>query len=230
MNRFPFPLRFSIPAILLLFGTILSAVFFQREVCLARKQVEAKMTQQAIFTGNQTAGLFEYLYRHQDMRGADLVVTQLGSAPNINMALILDDRDRVLWSTRLKLRNRILAETPISHFTETVESLRDRQGGQVISSEDKEHLWALHPIGLEFATGEIFPSRVGILAIEYDLTLEQRTAYRDAATRALSYGIAIVILGTLLWFFFERTVTKRASHLVETSKQFARGSLAVRAS
>ncbi|MEM9540373.1 MAG: ATP-binding protein [Cyanobacteria bacterium P01_E01_bin.42] len=187
------------------------------------------MTQHAIFTGNQTAGLFEYFYRNQDIRGADLVIGQLGSAPNINMSLVLDEQNRVLWSTRLQFRERFIEETPISQFRETLSAIRDTKVGQAIVVKEEQSLWTFHPIGLQFETGEVFASRVGILAIEYNLTTEYTIAYQNAATRALTYGIAIAILGTLLWFFFAQIVTKRASHLVETSKQLARGSLAVRA-
>ncbi|MBP0021128.1 MAG: HAMP domain-containing histidine kinase [Cyanobacteria bacterium SBLK] len=229
MNRFPFPLRFSIPAILLLFGMLLSGVFFQRETSLARHRVATNTIRQAIFSGNQISELFEYFYRNQDLRGIDLAIGQLGSSPNIEMVLLLDRNDRVLWSIRLRLRDRSIRDTPLAPLQEIVQAVRSQQTGRVFSTPDRKNVWAIHPVGLKSGSEEIIPSRLGILAIKYDLESEQNIAYEDATIRSLSYGIAIAILGTLLWFFFDRVVTKRASHLVGTSKQLARGSLDVRA-
>lgn len=229
MNRFPFPLQFSIPTILLIFGVVFSGIFFVRETSLARKRVEADMTRRAIFTGNQTVGLLEYLHREQNERGVELLVDQFGGAPHINIAFILDEDNRVLWSNPKKLQGLPLQETPISSFEEDLQAVRSQVRADVRSLETPAKLWAFHPVGLEFKAGRPFPERVGILAIEYDLSLLRETAYRDAAMRSLAYGIAMSILGTLLWFFFDKTVTKRASHLVETSKLLSRGNLAIRA-
>ncbi|MEA5469488.1 ATP-binding protein [Spirulina sp. 06S082] len=229
MTRFPFPLRFSISIILLLFGTVFSAVSFQREISLALERGEADMTRQAIFTGNQTVGLLEYLYRDRDERGIDILIDQLAGAHNINIALIFDENDRVLWSTQRSLRDRSIEETNASSFREKMTQARRQVGAEVQLRKDRETLWMFHPVGLEFKVGNTFPERVGILAVEYDLRITRAIAYRDATRRSLGYGIAIVILGTLLWFFFDNIVTKRASHLVKTSQRLSGGNLTIRA-
>jgi len=58
MKQFPLPIRFSIPAVLLLFGSLVGLFSFEREVSLSYAQ--KRSSRQARFFGNQTSGMLEY--------------------------------------------------------------------------------------------------------------------------------------------------------------------------
>jgi signal transduction histidine kinase len=229
MHRFPFPLRFSIPAILLLFGSVLGLVSFQRGVSQSSYRTETIVSQEATFSASQTAALLEYLYRSAQGKGAALAIAQISSAPNLRFALLCDENDRVLLSTRFDLRNRLVSDTLAASSLSAIRKVRQTQSNQVIFSDDRQTIRAIYPVMLESSPREVIPSRVGVLLLEYDLSTLKAQAYRDALERWLIYTVALAVLCSLLWFFFHETLNLRVEKLVAASNSLARGNLEVRA-
>ena len=229
IHRFPFPLRLSIPGILVLFSSVLGLVSFHREVSLSYLRTEQQVTQQAQFSGSQTSGLLEYQYHNGKGKATELVISQIGSAPHLQLALLCDENDVVLFSTRFQLRQQPLNQTPATQVKADIQTTRQTRGGQVILSQDRQTIWAIYPVILGLAPGEILPSRLGVLLLEYNLSPLKAQAYQDAARSSLLNSLAIVLLGTSLWFFFEQTLTKRVAKLVATSQSLAKGNLDARA-
>ena len=229
MHRFPFPLRFSIPAILLLFGSVLGLVSFQRGVSQSSYRTETIVSQEATFSASQTAALLEYLYRSAQGKGAALAIAQISSAPNLRFALLCDENDRVLLSTRFDLRNRLVSDILAASSLSAIRKVRQTQSNQVIFSDDRQTIRAIYPVMLESSSREAIPSRVGVLLLEYDLSALKAQAYRDALERWLIYTVALAVLCSLLWFFFHETLNLRVEKLVAASNSLARGNLEVRA-
>ncbi|HAX87680.1 MAG TPA: hypothetical protein DCY91_15800 [Cyanobacteria bacterium UBA11370] len=228
MSRFPFPLRFSIPVILLLFGSVLGLVSFQREVSQSNTRTEQEISQEAKFSASQTSGLLEYQYRHADGKGAELTISQIGTAPNIQLALLYDENNRVIFSTRFELRNRLIKDTPASNQLSLIEKVRQTRSGKIILSEDEQTLMAIYPVVLGSLPRDILPSRVGVLFLEYNLADLKAQAYRNAWERSLVYSATLALLCTVLWFFFYKTLTLRVAQLVLASNSLAQGNLNVR--
>ncbi len=229
MHRFPFPLRFSIPGILLLFGSVLGLVSFQWEVSQSFSRTETSIRQQAEFSASQTATLLEYLYRTAQGKGAHLAIAQIAPAPNLRLALLCDEKERVLLSTRFELRNRLVSNTPAASSLSAIKEVQQTQSKQVIFSDDRQTLRAIYPVLLGASPGEILPSRVGVLLLEYDLSSLKAQAYRDALERSLTYSVALAVLCSILWFFFYKTLNLRVAKLVAASNSLAQGNLEVRA-
>jgi signal transduction histidine kinase len=229
MHRFPFPLRFSIPGILLLFGSVLGLVSFQREVSQSFSRTETSIRQQAEFSASQTATLLEYLYRTAQGKGADLAIAQIAPAPNLRLALLCDENERVLLSTRFDLQNRLVSNTLAASSLSAIKEVQQTQSKQVSFSDDRQTLRAIYPVFLGASPGEILPSRVGVLLLEYDLSSLKAQAYRDALERSLTYSVALAVLCSILWFFFYKTLNLRVAKLVAASNSLAQGNLEVRA-
>lgn len=229
MHRFPFPLRFSIPGILLLFGSVLGLVSFQREVSQSFSRTETIIRQQAEFSASQTATLLEYLYRTAQGKGADLAIAQIAPAPNLRLALLCDENERVLLSTRFELQNRLVSNILAAPSLSAIKQVQQTQSKQVIFSDTRQTLKAIYPVFLEATQGEILPSRVGVLLLEYDLSSLKAQAYNDALERSLTYSVALAVLCSILWFFFYKTLNLRVAKLVAASNNLAQGNLEVRA-
>jgi signal transduction histidine kinase len=229
MHRFPFPLRFSIPGILLLFGSVLGLVSFQREVSQSFSRTETIIRQQAEFSASQTATLLEYLYRTAQGKGADLAIAQIAPAPNLRLALLCDEKERVLLSTRFDLQNRLVSNTLAASSLSAIKEVQQTQSKQVSFSDDRQTLRAIYPVFLGASPGEILPSRVGVLLLEYDLSSLKAQAYNDALERSLTYSVALAVLCSILWFFFYKTLNLRVARLVAASNSLAQGNLEVRA-
>jgi signal transduction histidine kinase len=229
MHRFPFPLRFSIPGILLLFGSVLGLVSFYREISQSYSRTEAIVYQQATFSASQTQALLEYLYRSVEGKGTDLAIAQIDPASNLRLALLCDENNRVLLSTRFELRNRLVSNSVAASWLPTIKKVQQTQSKQIIFSDNRKTITAIYPVILGASPGEIVSTRVGVLLLEYDLSAQKAQAYNDALERSLIYSIALAGLGSILWFFFYKTLTLRAAKLVRASNRLARGNLDVRA-
>ncbi|MBD1899308.1 HAMP domain-containing protein [Coleofasciculus sp. FACHB-125] len=229
MHRFPFPLRFSIPGILLVFGSVLGLVSFQREVSQSFSRTETIIRQQAEFSASQTATLLEYLYRTAQGKGAHLAIAQIAPAPNLRLALLCDENERVLLSTRFDLQNRLISNTLAASSLSAIKEVQQTQSKQVIFWDDRQTLRAIYPVLLGASPGEILPSRVAVLLLEYDLSSLKAQAYNDALERSLTYSVALAVLCSILWFFFYKTLNLRVGKLVAASNSLAQGNLEVRA-
>ncbi|HEY9602384.1 MAG TPA: hypothetical protein V6C85_12285 [Allocoleopsis sp.] len=188
MNRFPFPLKISIPAILLLFGGELGLVSFQREVYQSHIQAEQDIREQATFLASQMSGLLEYQYRSADGKGAELVISQIATAPNLQLAFLCDENHRVIFSTRFELNKRSVSNTSAAQQLPVIKNVQQTKSGQVVFSKDEQSIRAIYPVVLGALPRDILPSRVGVLFLEYNLSAIKAQAYKNALERTLAYS------------------------------------------
>jgi signal transduction histidine kinase/FixJ family two-component response regulator len=228
MKRFPYPIRFSIPVILILCGSLFGIVFFSQEIDRNFQRTEENAEHYVRITGHQTAGILDYLFRRADVEQAEIAISQLGSDPNLDLILLLDDRDRVLMSNRYELRSRTANETAAMNYIPQFAEVRAKMDGDVRISQDKQKLIATYPVLLQALPGEIRPSRIGILFIMYDLAHVKQEAYNSSFYGSLVFAASLLLFCLGLWFFFYRTLTKRVSRLVSASQSLASGQLDVR--
>src|SRR6478672_391806 len=229
MQRFFVPLRFSIPAILLVFGGLSGYFSFQKELSLSHGRIEENMLRQVKFSGDQTSGILEYLFRKEDVEGADLVVSKLGGNSNLRRAILCDENNKIILATRYELKNRSLVKIESAKNLSILERVRQTRGGQVILSADKQSIQAIYPVFLGAASGELRPTKVGILLLDYDLSEMKYRAYTDTLARSLQSSAVLAGVCIFIWFLFDKTVTRRATRLVEASNNLAKGKLTVRA-
>lgn len=229
MKQFPFPLRFSIPAVLLLFGGLVGLFSFQREVSQSYLRVEEESSRQVRFFGNQTSGMLEYLYRNRDVEGAELLLSQLGTDSNLQLGLLFDENNRTILATQHELRSLPIINTSVANSLPAIERIRQTISGKVIFSSDKQSIRAIYPVLFPAAPGELVSSRVGIFLLEYNLSATKKRAYIDALERSLEASAVLALLCTIVWFFFDKTLTLRAAQLVKVTNRLAKGELSVRA-
>ncbi|MEB3336846.1 MAG: ATP-binding protein, partial [Leptolyngbyaceae bacterium] len=229
MKRFPFPLRFSIPAVLVLFGTVLGVVSFHQEITKTYRKTEEDASHYARTLGSQIAGILDYLYRSRDVEQAELVISQLGSDPRLHLILLVDQQDRVVLSNNYELRQRPVSTTEAAPHLLKFPDVRQKMAGDLSFSQDRRYLRAIYPVILKAQPGELRPSNVGILFIEYDLLSEKRAAYAAAWNQALTSSAILALFCIGLWFFFDRTLTRRVNRLVAASNQLANGEFSIRA-
>lgn len=227
MRRISISLRHSIPASLLLVGSVMGLLAFQREVSIAYSRAEQELKQQANFAGNQTAQLIEYLYRQGRETDLPLWFSQLSTAPYGKMAILLDDHDRVLESTQLALREQPLDAVPIAIEAEQIQRVRRTKSGRVFISKDRSNVCAIYPVGLDTKAGNLLPSRIGILLIEYNLTELKEHLYFSAVQRSLIYIACLAGACLFLWGFFAWVVVIPLRRLTMASSRISAGNLDV---
>ncbi len=237
MKRFPLPLQYSIPAVLLLLSSISGFYAFQREISAADRRVEEQTIQRAKFKGSKTSALLEFIYRTQEddssnLEEVNLVVSQLGGDPNLKLAVLLNEENQVAFSTHYNLRSQPVEKISlgdIASITAMLTQARQTLAGQVTVNQDRLSLLAFYPVRLQPKSGELRSSQFGVLVLEYDMAAQKQQTRQDGLLRWLQASGVLVLLYAFAWLFFERTVTRRAAHLVSVSNSLAEGNLEKRA-
>jgi signal transduction histidine kinase/ActR/RegA family two-component response regulator len=229
MRNFPLPLRFSIPAVLILCGGLMGIISFNREVSEAYIKTEINAKNYVQISAGQTSRILDYLYRRSNIEDAGItIISQLGSDPNLNLVMLIDDRNIIQLSNRYELQDTPISNSVAAAYNAEFAAARKKLSGKVLFAENKQKLIAIYPILLQVLTNEIRPSRLGILFFEYDLKRDKQHAYSDALKRSLIFNGSLIIFCLGLWFFFELTLTRRISQLVAASNSLAEGNFNVR--
>jgi signal transduction histidine kinase/ActR/RegA family two-component response regulator len=229
MRNFPLPLRFSIPAVLILCGGLMGIISFNREVSEAYIKTEINTKNYVQISAGQTSRILDYLYRRSNIEDADItIISQLGSDRNLNLVMLIDDRNIIHLSNRYELQDTPISNSVAAAYNAEFVAARKKLSGKVLFAENKQKLIAIYPIFLQVLTNEIRPSRLGILFFEYDLKRDKQHAYSDALKRSLIFNGSLIIFCLGLWFFFELTLTRRISQLVAASNSLAEGNFNVR--
>ncbi|MFN9359835.1 MAG: ATP-binding protein [Pseudanabaena sp.] len=227
---FPISLKISIPTILIFCGGLLGLTSFNQEINDAYQKTEINSKNYVQISAGQTSRILDYLYRRANIEEAEItIISQLGSDPNLNLVMLIDDRDVVHLSNRYELRNEPITKTRGAEYVEKFGAVRKNLSGDVLISADRSKLIALYPVILAVHPNEIQSSRVGVLFYEYDLTRTKQIAFNDALKRSLFFSNSLVIFCLGVWFFFEITLTRRVSRLVAVSNSLAEGKLDERA-
>lgn len=229
MRKFPPPLRFSIPIVLLLLGGLSSIYSFQREVALAERRNEQNVSNYTQFLGDHTSGILEYLYRRSNGDGTDLIISQLEDEVDLKSAIMFNENNEVVLTTNRELKGLDINRTPAALNQNNFDDVRKLQTGKVLLSPDHKSVQAFYPVALKANAGEILPSKVGVLFLDYDLTSLRLQTYSDALKRSLESTLVFALLCAGVWFLFEEILTRRAARLVGASNRLSEGDLNVRA-
>jgi hypothetical protein len=125
MKRFPFPLSYTVPAILLVAGLLSGLFSYHQQSKLAIDRVRQNILQQARFTGSQTATMLEFLYRRTDIpnaqiEGATLLVSGIGSESDLKLALLCDETNRIQVASSYELRQQLLTQTSLANTLDLI--------------------------------------------------------------------------------------------------------------
>ncbi|MDJ1182971.1 ATP-binding protein [Roseofilum casamattae] len=217
------PLRYFILALILGFGSLIGAVVFWQQFVTARERTESVIRQQSIFTANQAAGLLEYQYRYSDGRGVRLIINQLGVSPNLMLAVLVDDRDLVVQSTQKSFNQQTTDTFLTPEVQRSLQDVQQSQKAQTFIAEDRKQLWVLYPVGLNDDAGLTFSSRVGVLALQYNLATIERQIYAEVQKSFLYFFLMLSVLSIGLWLLFSRVVISPLQQLTRASEKLRSG-------
>ena len=217
------PLRYSIPIVILGFGSILGAVVFRQEFLITRNRSEMAIRQQAVFTASQAASLLEYQYRKSDGQGAEMIVAQLSASPNLALTLLIDNNNRVIESTRISFRNKELNTIVEPDISQVIQIVQEKQKAQTFITSDRRQLWVIYPVGLSRQEGLSISPQVGILALHYNLSTLEQQIYAEIQQSFLYFVLLLLVLSVGLWFLFSRVVVAPLHQLTQASNQLRSG-------
>ena len=228
-----FPLRLTIPAILLLMGCLAGGFSYQRQVSLTHDRIKEELTQYSKLTASTTAQLIEYLYRRTEIQnsqseGVTLLISRLSGDANLNVALFCDEKNLIRNASLFEFQNSRLQDTPWADLIPVLNQVRRDRTAQIILSKDQRQISAIYPVTFPPQPGDLRSNRVGTVVLNYDLTKAEKPAIVDAINQSLQVVVILVLLCVLVGVLLDRIVTQRARRLVTASHQLAQGHFQVR--
>ncbi|MEI6669822.1 MAG: PAS domain S-box protein [Acidobacteriota bacterium] len=221
-------LGISLPLFLMVLALALTATDYVAHTRLADAETEASAAQHITQTMTLIQGVVNDLMRHGDLGGVRNCISALAADPRTLLALVVDDRDRILAATDARTEGTAIGQTAPQFDAAIARSVRTSGQGAVSPSGSGGELQAYYPIVVAGAPSPE-PSRLGVLFLQYNsnfLKAQNRHAFvAQILGNAIYYVIAFVLLGILLRF----VVTKRVERLVEATRKFSGGDLTARA-
>lgn len=155
-------------------------------------------------------------------------VAELGADPSVELAVLLDDEDRVVTSTRLAQRGREAVEV-IPGFGDAALQERIAVGRDMLTAgeqatADGAAFIGIYPVSFDPA-GSTKTPRVGILYVRTDLTAAKEAARSGVRHRILRTGIVLAGLFLALGVFLHFRITRRIRRIALATKRLAKGDL-----
>jgi PAS domain S-box-containing protein len=218
--RFPWPLRYMIPGILLVCGILLGTSSLVYERTRATAQVEGLVSRHVQFIGNQISAVSSYCLANEDIPGLQRQISALGADSVLKLAVVTDNQLHVLVSSQFEFSGKSLEETPLAYAREQIAR---SAGSRSDISADRQSILGVFPFSLPPLKGEWLSSREGFLIMEYDLAHPKRQMVKTVTERSLYSAAALTIVSLLVWAFFHRVVNRRITTLVAATKRIAAG-------
>src|SRR3569623_1409637 len=156
--KFPWPLKYTLPGIIFLFGSLLSAGTFLYDRIEGNHHLEMLITRHVQFIGNQISCVAAHFLADDDISGLQGQISALGADPAVRIAVLCDDELNILSSSRYELSGEPLAGTPLAYAA--AEIRRSKHAGTVFGVDGRT-LLGIFPFLLPPKPGELISSRTG---------------------------------------------------------------------
>ncbi|MFT4100786.1 MAG: ATP-binding protein [Burkholderiaceae bacterium] len=224
----PFPLKISIPLLLLGFAAALSLFNALYHLPRAEHDVEVDGRKRVAQELSRLQSTLEYLLLKGDLAAAQHQVAVVAHDHDIALAALGDENGAVIAATRLAWLGRAMADVlPRFAPLEAAGVVRERRA-RVVDGAGNESLDGYASVLLGTESGELRPSRIGTLFLVYDLTRPRAEARALVLQQSLYWSGSVTVLAFVLWLVFHFMLTRRTARLVAAAERFAAGDLSAR--
>ena len=223
-------IRALVPLFILACAGVLAVYLSWRTVHRQQAYVEEQALEQMTLQLTHLQGMLEHDLLDGQLSEVREAVVELGYDPTLNIALLVDDQQRVLASTRLALLGRPLGEA-WPEFTQgehasRMQLARERLAGSVYLSEDRNHVVGYCPVRLSHRLPK---ARVGVLLLQQDLSVPKAIRRVTVRRNVARVAVALVFFSGLLGLIFHVTLGRRVKRLMTAAHRLAEGDLRARA-
>ena len=226
--RVPGSLKFTVPLILLAFVAVLSTVNLLYHVPQAERGAEEDGRKRLAQEVSRLQSTLEYLLLKGDLAAAQHEIAVLAHNHDVSLAVLTDDRNEVLASTRRAWFGRQVADVlPQFDVDQAAGSIRERRAGMTVGSNGDE-LLGYAGILMRSPGEELRPTRTGSLFLAYDLKRYKAEARAQVVQQSLYWAGWVTALALTMWLVFHFLLTRRTARLVHAAEELATGNLAAR--
>ncbi len=207
-----YPLRRILPLALLIFSLPLLLLLHLLQLHHADQDIRLRLSQRAAHSGNQLSILLRDALSEENWEAARRTLQSVATQPDLRWAALLDETGTPLLSTDYRQLQGSGTELSGASIKDMLTTARRTLAGQSGFSADGT-LYAVFPLRLPLAQGELRARRIGALVFSYDSGELRATARHEALQRsALSFAGAAVIAG-LFWLYLHLFLVQRIERL-----------------
>ncbi|HEY2775908.1 MAG TPA: ATP-binding protein [Candidatus Binatia bacterium] len=216
-------LRYAVPLLVLGVGVIVAALFLFIELRQTNdRAVRSAIQQLGVLSGIMVDDIERALRRGDRVNVRD-TFDPVRATRTTRAAFVLDESDRVLYATDRASEGYELPRTSFASDTALVDSVRRSGRPQYQVSEDGSLLLWAHSFSMPPRSGELLPTRSGVLLVLYNLDIPRLESLRDALSRTGTALLMIALLCVLVTWIFHRSFTPRISALIRSTEKIADG-------
>ncbi len=229
INRYLPPLRISLPAILVFMALLAIGLDFWSSLRAIEKDVESSGLSFVTQEMSLLQGILNNLLRKEDIEGIRSTIANLGSNPNTQAAVLLDEADRILAGSD----RQDISKPAITVFPEIeagiLRQVRMTDAGFIRHSRNDDAICGYYPVALASQLADLKHHRTGVFYLRYGLKDSKAQRYYDIRRRLLSAGLFITGTFLVLAVFFHFAVTRRVSRLLSAVQRFSAGEATAKA-
>ncbi|HEX8826070.1 MAG TPA: PAS domain-containing sensor histidine kinase, partial [Archangium sp.] len=209
--------------LLVLYTVLVGLYTLHRDAALGERRVEAQEMESVTLRLTQMQGTIEYLLQSGQLSSVRARVAGMGSHPDLEIGLLIDEQLDVLASTRLALLGRPVAEAwPELARPEHVARMqwaREHMAGSVEVDAEGRRVVGAYPVLLGIGPeGE----RVGFLILQQDLTRLKAANRHQVEGVALRSSLLLVLIAGAMWLFFF-VLGRRMQHMAAAARRVVGG-------
>jgi len=228
-NYIAIRLRLWIPILVLGAFTLLLLLitygeYRQEELSIQERAFTALREQLA-----RTGPRFEDLLRNGLDSLVEVAIADVSIPDEVRAVVFTDDRGIVLYGSRLEWRGRPVAQVlPGFDRNRFLAAQKTRRPDFQLTS-DRNGVFAYQPVVLAAESGQIRPSRVGLIFVDYDLSRSRASLLHALVVKIIAAWAVGLLLMLITWVELARWLTQPLYHLKEIVNRFREGNYQIRA-
>ena len=224
-----FPLRYSLPALLLGLGGALACLLIADSIHNANQNIEAAARQQLTAIGDGAAARIEYCLASGGFGAATWPLALLNREPDLLGGSILDGNNRRLAGAGPEFNSGSAKKQTFQPDLALVNAARKYQAAQLQSGRNGHILAGAFPCRLAVSHAAANPASSGVVYLEMDLRPQQDLQLVANFRRAGMIGGLALVLVVLSWSYLNRILTQRIAGLIAATREIASGDTSRRA-
>lgn len=206
---------------------LLFSVGYQYRQALNSIESEAIDEMQRILSHSELR--IEDAFRHQQMEFLAIEIASFGVDRAINNAALVDANGAIILATRMEWIGHPYLDA-LPHFTNHhCQAERQKYNPVVELSTDRQRLLGCQPLIIAREAGQIRPTKVGYLLLDYDLSAPKANAWNSLIRSMYPIWILALMLMLSMAAMISFWIDKPLRHLTDVVTRFATGDYLVSA-
>ena len=224
-----FPLRFTIPILLIVFTITLAIWSLKTNGRIAVNRVESDMSSNFNNVLTRLQENVEFGFRKSDLVRIKKEISALGSNDHLKNLSLVNENDKIISGSQFDLIGKKseyllpLTETDKIEITKKITLSKAKHHGVIFLSSDRNTLWGIYPIRLGYEKDSLRPTKVGVLIAQIDLIAPKAVALGLVKSQVFQFCVVLSVLVVGLGIFIYFQMTRRIQKLVIATETFAAG-------